>query len=131
VKFKKTTINVAVMVGIVPLFVLGLANLFAPSSTFKLYGIEPLNVVAYSTIRGVIGGMLLGGGLIMVMGLVTQNETWYRASFVLIAAILICRVVSVLLDGWANDLLPAVVTELYIVVVMFVAARRIDALRAS
>jgi hypothetical protein len=68
--------------------------------------------------------MLVGGGLMMVMGLVTQDKTWYQASLVLIAAILVCRIVSALLDGWTNDLLPAVVTELYLVVVMFLAMRR-------
>jgi hypothetical protein len=43
--------------------------------------------------------MLVGGELMMVMGLVTQNKTWYQASLVLITAILVCRIVSALLDS--------------------------------
>lgn len=122
----KKIINILVILGIVPLFVLGAVNVFAPLNTFDLYGIKPLGIMTYSTFRGAIGGMLIGGGLIMLMGLITKNKTWYQAALLLIATILICRFVSVLFDGWTNDLLPAVITELYIVVVMFFASKQIN-----
>ncbi|PJJ07262.1 uncharacterized protein DUF4345 [Flavobacterium sp. 1] len=123
----KQIINILVVLGIVPLFVLGAVNVFAPLSTFDLYGIKPLGIMTYSTFRGAIGGMLIGGGLIMLMGLITKNKTWYQSSLLLISVILTCRIISVLFDGWTNDLLPAVITELYIVVVMFFASKQIDA----
>lgn len=123
----KQIINILVVLGIVPLFVLGAVNVFAPLNTFDLYGIKPLGIMTYSTFRGAIGGMLIGGGLIMLMGLITKNKTWYQASLLLIAVILTCRIISVLFDGWTNDLLPAVITELYIVVVMFFASKQLDA----
>lgn len=122
----KNIINILVILGIVPLFVLGAVNVFAPLNTFELYGIKPLGVLTYSTFRGAIGGMLIGDGLIMIMGLLTKNKTWYQSSLLLISVILICRIISVLFDGWTNDLLPAVITELYIVVVMFFASKLID-----
>jgi hypothetical protein len=121
----KKIINVLVVLGIVPLFVLGAVNVFAPLNTFDLYGIKPLGITTYSTFRGAIGGMLIGGGLITLMGLITKNKTWYQASLLLIAVILACRIISVLFDGWTNDLLPAVITELYIVVVMFFASKQL------
>lgn len=123
----KQIINILVVLGIVPLFVLGAVNVFAPLNTFDLYGIKPLGIITYSTFRGAIGGMLIGGGLIMLMGLITKNKTWYQASLLLISVILTCRIISVLLDGWTNDLLPAVITELYIIVVMFFASKQINA----
>jgi hypothetical protein len=52
-------INIAVVVGVIPLAVLGVANIFAPHKTFALYGIQPLSVVAFSTVRGVIGACSL------------------------------------------------------------------------
>ena len=119
-------INVLVALGIAPLIFLGAVNIFAPSNTFAMYGIEPLNIMTYSTFRGVIGGLLIGGGLLMIIGLITKNKTWYQASFVLISTILVCRLISVFLDGWTNDLLPAMLTELYIVAVMYFAARQLD-----
>lgn len=122
----KKIINILVILGIVPLFVLGAVNVFAPLNTFDLYGVKPLGIMTYSTFRGAIGGMLIGGGLIMLMGLITKNKTWYQSSLLLIATILICRFVSVLFDGWTNDLLPAVITELYIVVVMYFAIKQLN-----
>lgn len=123
----KKVIDILVALGILPLLALGAVNLFSPSNTFELYGIKPIGIITYSTFRGAIGGMLIGGGLIMLMGLVTKNTTWYKSSLLLISTILICRIISVLLDGWTNELLPAVITELYIIVVMFLAARRSSA----
>jgi hypothetical protein len=122
----KKVINVLVVLGIVPLFVLGAVNVFAPLNTFDLYGIKPLGLMTYSTFRGAIGGMLIGGGLIMLMGLITKNKTWYQASLLLISVILTCRIISVLLDGYSNDILPAAITELYIIVVMYFASKQID-----
>ena len=127
----KKIINVLVVLGIVPLFVLGTVNVFAPLNTFDLYGIKPLGIMTYSTFRGAIGGMLIGGGLIMLMGLITKNKTWYQSSLLLISAILTCRIISVLLDGWTNDILPAAITELYIIVVMFFASKQLGNLKNS
>lgn len=121
----KKVIDILVVLGILPLLVLGAINIFAPLNTFELYGIKPTGVMTYSTFRGAIGGMLIGGGLIMLMGLITQNKTWYQSSQLLISTILICRIISILFDGWTNDLLPAILTELYIVVVMFLAAKHL------
>ena len=122
----KKVINTLVVLGIAPLFLLGVVDVFAPSNTFDLYGIKPLGIMTYSTFRGVIGGTLIGGGLVMLMGLITKNKTWYQSALILIATILACRLISVFFDGWTNDLLPAVLTELYIVVVLFFAAKQMD-----
>ena len=122
----KQIINILVVLAIVPLFGLGAVNVFAPLNTFDLYGIKPLGIMTYSTFRGAIGGMLIGGGLIMLMGLITKNKTWYQASLLLISVILTCRIISVLLDGWTNDILPAAITELYIIVVMFFASKQLS-----
>lgn len=119
--------RILVVLAIAPLFLLGTVDVFAPSYTFDLYGIKPLGIMTYNTFRGAIGGLLIGGGLIMLMGLITKNKTWYQSALLLISTILVCRFMSVFFDGWTNDLLPAVLTELYIVVVMFFAAKQLDA----
>lgn len=119
----KIAVNLLVVLGIVPLLVLGVIDVFLPLKAFSLYGMEPLGIMSFSTLRGAIGGMLFGGALMMILGLFTQNRTWFQAAFLLVFTILICRFVSVMLDGWTNDLLPAIITETYIVVVVFVASR--------
>ena len=122
----KKVINTLVVLGIAPLFLLGAVNVIAPSNTFALYGIEPLGILTYSTLRGAIGGVLIGGGLLMLIGLITKNKTWYQSALIIIATILICKFISVIFDGWTSELLPAILTELYVVVVMFFAAKQID-----
>lgn len=122
----KQLINILVVLAIIPLLVLGLVNVFAPLNTFEMYGIKPLGIMTYSTFRGAIGGMLIGGALIMLMGLITKNKTWYQASLLLIGVIFICRIISVVFDGYTNDLLPAGITELYIIVVMYFASKQLD-----
>ncbi len=122
----KKMINALVLLGIAPLFLLGVVNVFAPSNTFALYGIEPLGIMTYSTFRGVIGGLLIGVSLVVIMGMMTKNKTWYQTSLVLVSTILVCRFISVLFDGWTNDLLPAVLAELYIIIVLFFAAKQMD-----
>jgi uncharacterized membrane protein YjjP (DUF1212 family) len=59
----------------------------------------------------------------MLMGLITQNKTWYQAASLLVFTILVCRFISVILDGWTNDLLPAMITEIYIIIVLYFASR--------
>ena len=122
----KKVIDILVVLGITPLFLLGAVNVIAPSKTFALYGIEPLGILTYSTLRGAIGGVLIGGGVLMLIGLITKNKNWYQSALILISTILICRLVSVIFDGWTNELLPAFLTELYIVVVMFFAANQLN-----
>lgn len=122
----KQIINILVVLGIIPLLVLGAINVFAPLNTFALYGIQPLSIMTYSTFRGAIGGTLIGGGLIMLMGLSTKNKTWYQAAFLLIAVIFVCRIISGLLDGWTTALLPSMVTELYIIIILFFASKQLD-----
>lgn len=70
----KHLINILVVMAIIPLLVLGAVNVFAPVTTFELYGIKPLGVMTYSTFRGAIGEMLIGSGLIMVMGLIPKTK---------------------------------------------------------
>ena len=122
----RKVINVLVVLGIVPLFLLGVVNVIAPSNTFDLYGIKPVDIMTYSTFRGVIGGLLIGISLVVIMGLITKNKIWYQSTLVLVSTILVCRFISVLFDGWTNDLLPAVLAEMYIDVVLFFAARQLD-----
>lgn len=123
----KQVINFLVVLCIIPLLLLGTLNVVSPSNTFELYGVKPMGILAFSTFRGAIGGMLIGGGLTILMGLLTKNKTWYHSSLLLISVILIGRIISVIADGWTNAAIPAVGTEAFIVVVMYFAAKQLDA----
>jgi Domain of unknown function (DUF4345) len=123
----KTVINILVVLCILPLVLLGVLNMVSPSNTFELYGVNPVGIMTYSTFRGAIGGMLIGGGLMMFMGLITKNKTWYHSTLLLISVILVGRIISVIVDGWTNAAIPAVGTEIFVVVVMYFAAKQLDA----
>jgi len=122
----KTVINILVILCIIPLLLLGVLNMISPTNTFELYGVKPIGIMTYSTFRGAIGGMLIGGGLTILMGLLTQNKTWYHSSLLLIWVVLIGRIISIIVDGWTNAAIPAVGTEVFIVVVMYFAAKQLD-----
>jgi hypothetical protein len=122
----KQIIIFLVVLCIIPLLTLGTLNVISPSETFELYGVNPIGIMTYSTFRGAIGGMLIGGGLTILMGLLTKNKTWYHSSLLLISVILIGRIISVIVDGWTNAAIPAVGTEAFIVVVLYFAAKQLD-----
>lgn len=80
----KKTVNVLVALSIITVLLLGIKNMFFPSNTFELYGIELKESLAFNTFRGPISGTLIGIGLMLLMGLLTKNKTWYQSSLLLI-----------------------------------------------
>ena len=123
----KQIINILVVLCIILLLVLGAKNMFFPSNTFELYGIELTGVLTFNTFRGAISGMLIGIGLILLTGLLTKNRTWYHASLLLISVILFGRIYSVIVDGWTNAIMPPIGVEVSIIVVLYFASKKLDA----
>lgn len=101
--------------------------MFFPSNTFELYGLNLVGAAAYSTFRGAIAGTLIGSSLILLMGLLTKNKTWYQSSLLLISVIIFGRMVSLVADGWAHAVLQPLAVEIFIAVVLYFASRQLDA----
>ncbi|BEV03839.1 DUF4345 family protein [Chryseobacterium gambrini] len=122
----KKVINFFVIIGLIPLLIMGATSVFAPANTFEKFGISPTGILTYSTFRGDVGGTLLSIGLIMILGLITKNKIWFQASLLIISVILSSRIVSIILDGWINELIPLLLTEIFNVIVLFVAAKQLN-----
>lgn len=121
----KKIVNALVVLSIVTVLLLGVKNMFFPSDTLELYGIDLKGALIHNTFRGAISGTLIGIGLILLMGLLTKNKTWYQASLLLISVILFGRIYSIIVDGWADALLPPIAVEVLLVVVMYFAYKQL------
>jgi hypothetical protein len=121
----KKAINFFVIIGLIPLLVMGATSVFAPANTFEKFGINPTGILTYSTFRGDVGGTLVSIALIMILGLITTNKTWFQAALLIISVILSSRIVSIILDGWINELIPLLLTEIFNVIALFFAVKHL------
>lgn len=123
----KQIINILVVLCIIALLLLGAKNMFFPSNTFELYGIELTGALSYNTFRGPISGMLIGSALILLMGLLTKNKTWYQSSLLLVSVILFGRIYSTIVDGWSDAVLSPILVEVFLVIVLYFTSKQLDA----
>lgn len=123
----KQIINILVVLCIITLLLLGIKNMFFPSNTFELYGIELKGSLTFNTFRGSISGTLIGIGLMLLMGLLTKNKTWYQSSLLLISVIFFGRIYSIIVDGWSDAVLSPIIVEIILVVVLYFASKQLDA----
>ncbi len=121
----KKAINVLVIIGAIPLLGLGIVSVFAPTNTFAHFGINPTDILGYSTFRGNIGGSLLSAGLIMLLGLITKNKTWFQAALLMVSVILSTRIVGIIMDGFTKELIPVLFTESFNLVVLYFASKQL------
>jgi len=122
----KKTVNALVVLSIITVLLLGGKNMFFPSDTLELYGIDLKGVLIHNTFRGPISGTLIGIGLMFLMGLRTKNKTWYQSSLLLISVILFGRIYSIIVDGWSDALMPPIVVEVFLIVVLYFASKQLD-----
>lgn len=123
----KQIINVLVVLSIITVLLLGIKNMFFPSDTLELYGIDLKGALIHNTFRGAISGTLIGIGLMLLMGLLTKNKTWYQSSLLLISVIFFGRIYSIIVDGWSDAVLSPIIVEIILVVVLYFASKQLDA----
>ena len=122
----KKTVNALVVLSIITVLLLGGKNMFFPSDTLELYGIDLKGALIHNTFRGPISGTLIGIGLMLLMGLRTKNKTWYQSSLLLISVILFGRIYSIVVDGWSDALMSPIVVEVFLIVVLYFASKQLD-----
>jgi hypothetical protein len=120
----KKIVNALVVLSIITVLLLGVKNMFFPSDTLELYGIDLKGALIHNTFRGAISGTLIGIGLMLLMGLLTKNKTWYQSSLLLISVILFGRIYSIIVDGWTDALMPPIVVEVFLIVVLYFASKK-------
>jgi prolipoprotein diacylglyceryltransferase len=117
----KKGIKVLVLMVCVPLIILGVLAMFVPTSHSELFNLHPKGVFGLNTIRGVIGGLLLGSAFMMIIGVLKNDSTWFLATIVMMAVVIFGRIISIFADGWSNDIIFPLVAETVIIVVLYLA----------
>jgi len=109
----------------IPLLIGGAKAMFDPTGLVERLAVQPAGIAGLSTIRGGIGGLLMGSGAMIVVGLVRKNTEWFLAVAVLMAVATLGRVVGLGLDGVVPAAIKPTVIEAVIVAVMLAAHRKL------
>ena len=117
----KNLIKILVVISSIPLLVLGVRAMFAPTTTFELFDLDPRGVFGMNNIRADLGGLLIASALMILIGLWRQNHTWFLATILIMGTLLIGRIISFIIDGWTPAAIPPVVIEVLIIGILFLA----------
>jgi hypothetical protein len=118
-------IKILVIISSIPLLVIGVKAMFAPTTTFELFDLDPRGVFGLNNIRADFGGMLIASALMILIGLWRQNHTWFFATILMMGSLLVGRFISFIVDGWTPAAIPAVVVELFVIGVLFLASSKL------
>jgi cation transport ATPase len=119
----KNLVAILVLISSITLLVFGLKAMFMPRTMLDFFDIDPRGVFGMNSIRSNLGGMLIACASLMLMGLITQNNTWFFASILILGIILFGRIISFIADGWTTAALSALVIEILIIVVLIVRTK--------
>lgn len=114
-------INIIIGLLCLPLLGLGFKSLFDAKGMQEHYGVTANNSNGFNTIRGHLGGTLIASAVMIIMGLWTGDKTWFMAAAVFMGVVAVARLIGFVFDGVAKEAIPAVVVELVIVGLMFIA----------
>ncbi len=117
-------IKILIVLLCLPLLGLGLTAMFSPLSVVEKVAVQPQGTHGLNTIRADIAGLLLGTVLMMVLGLLRRNTTWFLAAAVMMGVVAFGRLVGFAMDGLSTPAIPPFAVEVLIVSVMLVAHRR-------
>ena len=119
----KYLVEILVVISSLTLLMFGFKAMFMPRTMLDFFDMDPRGVFGLNNIRGNLGGMLIACALMMLIGLFTQNNTWFFASILLIGILLVGRIISFIVDGWASAALSALVIEVLIIGVLIVRTK--------
>ena len=117
----KLPLKIVVGLLAIPLLVGGAKAMFDPTALIDRIGVAPSGVVGLSTIRGALGGLLMGSGAMILTGLIRKNTEWFLAVALLMTVATIGRLVGLGLDGVDPGAVTPAVVEAVIVAVMALA----------
>jgi Domain of unknown function (DUF4345) len=121
-----------VIKGLVALFgatfvLAGVAAMLAPSMLRAQFEVNTQSAVGLGTLRGVLGGLMGGSGVMMLLGLVRRETAWLRATAVVIGAAATGRLLGIVFDGPTPGTLLPLLVEATVVMVMLAANHRLRA----
>lgn len=87
-------LKVIVAVPAILFLLIGLRWLFAPAGVAGEFGMPLLDGLGRSTQIGDLGAFFIGGAVMMLLGVLTQNRTWFLAPALLLALTALFRVLA-------------------------------------
>ncbi|HVM89887.1 MAG TPA: DUF4345 family protein [Puia sp.] len=120
----KNVLKVLVALSSLPLLGLGFAAMLSPNSMLDLFDLTPKGTYGYNTIRADLGGLLIGSGLMIWIGLLKTQNSWFNATIFLMAILLFGRLLSTLIDGWTNAAIPAIGVEIFAIIILTLYKRQ-------
>ena len=121
----KNSIKILVVISSIPLLVLGVMAMFAPTTTFELFDLDPRGVLGMNNIRANLGGLLIASALMILIGLWRQNQTWLLAAILMVGTVLVGRIISFIVDGWTPAAIPSVVIEVFVIGILCLASSKL------
>ena len=109
----------------IPLLVLGATAMFDPTGMIEQLAIDPQGLHGLNTIRGDIGGYMIGIAFMMIAGLWTKNTGFFIATAIIMSTILLGRFIGLAIDGFEASVVPPIIVEGVITGVMILAHKRL------
>ena len=111
------------LVGLSCLFLvsLGARTMFAPKSMLEILAVQPEGPTGLNTIRGFLGGLMIGSSIVLATGLVTGNTTFFLAVATVMGVVVVGRLVGIAVDGFDKKVVFPLVAELVMVTIFVVA----------
>lgn len=111
-----------ILIGLVavPLAALGIRSMFLPANMGAAVGLTPDGIPGLSEIRSVLGGLFLASVAMIVVGLATDETTWFLAVAIILGVAAIGRLVSLVADGFVKDVVPPLAIEIVLAAVLVV-----------
>lgn len=121
-----------IILGLFALLFLGFggAFMFAPTAIIDMFAMTPASAdntaLAWSTVRGDMGGAFLTLSIAMALGLATGNKTWLQASMLLLGTIFVGRAVGIVAHGGDQQIYFNMGAEALCVILLWLYSRGLD-----
>ena len=104
---------------------MGLRWIINPAAAAQAQVMPLLDGMALSSQIGDLGALFLGMGVMILLGLISDNKTWFQAPILLLLCTAVIRVIAWLFHD-ASLAIPMIVVELLFSGLLFVACNKME-----
>jgi hypothetical protein len=120
----KTVLRILVALPAVLFVVMGLRWIVDPTGAATTVGMTLMDGVGRSSQIGDLGAFFLAMGMMMLLGLITAQRSWFYAPTLMLVLVAVLRVLAWLLHG-AGLALDAIVVEVVVAGILLFASSRL------
>lgn len=118
------TLKLLLALASLPLIGAGLGIMISPDRFVDRLGVDAAGLVGLSTIRSVVGGVLLSSGAMILLGIRGKNTAWLLAVALVMGVLSVGRAVGLVADGFSAETVRPLVVELVLMALALVVHRR-------